>query len=266
VKLNQIEEMERVAAPYMQSFSDVDGHPAMVVQYVPKGGTGATAATCQVVVATGLTFTVGGTTPAGTDAIGASGVVSFDTYTTMGTLADYINGHTAWRCYLVGALWADASKSKLLVAAATSCIGATGYTIYHDASATDHGSFAISGERFINNGLNGHIKDVDGCRNSLCWANINVGITGSTPQIAFYFEKQKGTTVQSSFTRVMVDDTLEEIGVVNPMLPVLTAPTGYRIVGRVSVATTYDDIALFEVGGKSVFLDGSYIVTKQNWS
>lgn len=262
---NKVAQLKEQTAPYMQTFTSVDGHVAAIVQYVPDGGDGGSAATCQVVTATGLVFTVDAATPAGNDAIGSSGTVAFATYTTLGALSDYINGLPAWRMILVGGLRADASASKLLTAPATSCIGANGLNIYFDASSTKHGSFAISGERFVNNGLNGHIKDADGCSNILCWANINVGLTGTSPQIAFYFEKQKGTTVQSSLTRVMADDTLEEIGVTQPMLPEIEAPIGYRIVGRVSAGTSYDDIALFEVGGKSVFVDGSYVVTQKNW-
>lgn len=263
----QIQEATLLAKPYGQVFTAVDGHPAMVVQYVPAGGTGGAAATCEVITATGLTFQVDAANPAGADAIGtAAGSVAFATYTTMGAVADYINSRPAWRCYLVGALRADASASKLLTAGATSCIGDTGYTIYHDASSTDHGSFAISGERFINNGIGGHLTDADdGVINELMAASINVGITGTSPQIAFYYEKQQGTTVQSGPIYTMADDTLEEIGVLDPNTPIITAPIGYRLVGRVSVATTYDDIARFEVLGRSIVLRNNRIVASKNW-
>jgi hypothetical protein len=269
VNNKQILEAEAAASPYSQAFTDVDGSPAMVVQCVPDNGDSITAATLQVVTATGLTILINGAAPAGTNAIGASGVVAFATYTTLGAVRDALNSTRVYRAYLVGGLRADTSASKLLTASAASILGDTGLTIYHDASSTDHFSFAISGERFVNNGVNGHITDAigknGGYRNSLLAANINMGITGASPQIQFHFEKQQGTTVQASVTRVMVDDTLEEIGTENPMIPYLTAPIGYRLVGRVSVATTVDDIATFDVLGKSADLTGAYHVTEKNW-
>lgn len=267
---DQIMKAVAAATPYGQAFSDVDGHPALVVQHVPSGGTGATAATADCATATDLTFQVDGTDPAGLDAIGdSSGVVAFATYTTMGALKDYIDGLSAYRAYLVGGLRADASASKLLTAGAASCFGDTGLTFYHDASSTDFGSFAISGERFVNNGPNGHITDAvgknGGYLNSLMVANINVGITGATPLLNIYAEKQAGTTVQTLDTRVMVDDTLEAVGTESPDVPYIQAPIGYRLVGRVSVATTYDDIATFTVLGKCADLYGNGMVVKQNW-
>ena len=149
-------EEEMIARPYGLSFSDVDGFPQAIVQYVPSGGTGATAATCEVVSATSLTFQVGATDPAGTDAIGdSSGVVAFATYTTMGALKDYVDGLSAWRMILLGAKRADASAAKLLTAGAASCLTDKGLRIYGDASATDHISFCISGEKFVNSGASG---------------------------------------------------------------------------------------------------------------
>ena len=260
-------EHEQMARPWAQSFSAVDTFPQAIVQYVPDGGTGGTAATCQVVTATGLTFQVDAANPAGADAIGtAAGVVAFATYTTMGALKDYVDGLTAWRMILLGAKRADASASKLLTAGATSCITASGLRIFGDASTTDHISFAITGERFVNNGLSGHIKERGACWNTLLSASLNVGLTGGTPQIEFSFEGQRASdAIQVAHSLVMVDDTLEEIGVANPSVPYLQAPLGFRIIGRVSVATTVDDIAKFEVLGKSAYINGEQLIDRPPW-
>jgi len=257
---------EQMARPWAQSFSDVDGFPQMLVQYVPDGGTGGAAATAAVTSATNITFLVDTAAPAGTDAVGASGVVAFATYTTMGAVADAINGTTAWRCILLGAKRADASATKLLTAGATSCRTASGLRIYGDASATDHISFAITGERFVNYGLNGHVKESKRCWNTLLSASLNVGLTGGTPQIEFSFEGQRASEViQVAHSLVMADDTLEEIGVANPSVPYLQAPLGFRIIGRVSVATTVDDIAKFEVLGKSAYINGEQMIDRPPW-
>jgi hypothetical protein len=258
---------DAIARPYAQSYSAVDTFPQAIVQYVPSGGTGGTAATCQVVSATSLTFQVDGANPAGADAIGdASGVVAFATYTTMGALKDYIDGLSAWRMILIGAKRADASASKLLTAAATSCLTEEGLRIYGDASATDHLSFAITGEKFVNYGANGHVKEAGRTWNTLLSASINVGLTGSSPQIEFSFEAQKATpAIQVAHTLVMADDTLEEIGVANPSVPYLQSPLGMRIIGRVSAATSVDDIATFNVLGKSTFIKGDVQIHKVPW-
>ena len=63
----------------------------------------------------------------------------------------------------------------------------------------------------------------------------------------------------------MADDTLEEIGVANPSVPYLQAPLGMRIIGRVSVATTVDDIATFNVLGKSAYIKGDVQISGPPW-
>lgn len=262
----QVQAAREMARPYGQTFSDVDGHPAMVVQYVPDLGTGGAAATCQVVSATSLTFQVDSANPAGNDAIGnASGQVLFSAYTTMGAVADYINGLRAWRCYLDGALRADASASKLLTAAAASCIGSNGMTIYHDASSTKHGSFAISGEKFLTNGINGHVKDWDDqVENDLLHCYINIGVTDG-PTFTWYAERQDRTSVQTLGAETLADDTLIECGANLKTIPYISAPRGYRLIGRAAATTTYDDIAAFHVLGRSVVPSGSRMVTEKNW-
>ena len=270
----QISEARSLALPYGQSFQDYDGHPIMQVQYVPDAGTGATAATMDVAVATDLTFQVGGTDPAGKDAIGSSsGVVLFSSYATLGALVDYINGRQAWRAYLIGGLRADASASKLLVKGATSCIGATGLTIYGDASANKHGSFAISGERFISNSEDDHGKDwEDQCENSLIYIRTAVGATDAG-LLTIYAEKQTGTSVQTLYSEVFVDDAELVQGVGNGESlnqAWLTAPRGYRLVGRITGvggAATYDDsIVDYQITGKSAVLKGDRFVDSKNWS
>ena len=255
-----------MARPWAQVFSDVDGFPQMLLQYVPDGGTGGTAATAAVTTGTDITILIDGEVPAGKDAIGASGVVAFATYTTLGTLRDVLNSTPAYRCILLGGLRADASATKLLTAGAASIMTDSGLRIYGDASATDHISFAITGERFVNNGLDGHVKERGACWNTLLAASLNVGLTGGSPQIIFYFEGQRASdAVQTAFSLVMVDDTLEAIGTDNPSVPYLQAPLGFRIVGRVSVATTVDDIAKFAVLGKSAYMNGEQLIDRPPW-
>lgn len=260
--LSQVEEARKLAPVVAHSFSADDTSPALCVQYVPSEGTGGAAATVSLATATGMTFLVDGSAPAGKDAIGASGVVAFATYTTLGAVRDYINGLAAWRCQLRGGLRADASASKLLTISATSCIGDNGLIIYEDTSATDFLSVPISGARFVNNGVNGELTDV-GCENSLLNFQINMGVTGNGT-VKLYSEGQSETGTELA-SWVLTDDTLLEKGVYTPADVFFTAEPGDRLILRITAATSIDDYALCDIQGKTAVLDGSRYVREKNY-
>lgn len=267
MNFQQISEARSLALPYGQAFSSVDAHPQIQVQYVPDLGTGGTKATCKTTTATGLVFDVDDTTVAGKDAIGTDGALTFANYATMGALVDAINGSQAWRAILRGGLRADASDNNLLAGDA-SCIGAEGLAIYGDADPIDHGSVAISGERFINNGINGHVKDWDDqCENSLCFYRIDVGATGDGT-ITIYAEKQNSTSVQTLYSETYANDAENTRGVSTAETANsawLTAPRGYRMVVRMKAATSYDDIVAFNVLGKTAVLKGDRFISNGLW-
>lgn len=267
MNFQQISEARSLALPYGQAFTDVDAFPQLQVQYVPELGTGGALATCVTTTATGLVFDVDGTTPAGKDVIGSSGALTFASYTTLGALADAINGAQAWRAILRGALRADASDDNLLAGDA-SCIGAEGLAIYGDADPIDEGSVAISGERFISNGKNGHVKDFDdACENSLLFYQIDVGATGNGT-IKVYSEQQNSTSVQTLYSETYTDDAENIRGVSSGQAANaawLTAPRGSRLIVRLAAVTSFDDIVAFHVLGKTAVLKGDRFVGTGLW-
>ncbi|MHC4464894.1 MAG: hypothetical protein ACYS30_26215, partial [Planctomycetota bacterium] len=103
--LKQVQEARALAKPIAHVFTGVDTFPAFVMQAVPNGGTGFTAATVAFVQGGDMTILVDAAAPAGADAIGTAGVIdtSAAAYDTCGELMDYINSKTPYRMYLVGA-------------------------------------------------------------------------------------------------------------------------------------------------------------------
>jgi len=263
---NQIVEARKLATPTVLNITAVDEGPYMVVQYVPDLGTGGAAATVTVATAaTTITFQVDAAAPANADAIGNSTgeiITTQSTYDTMGELVDYINGRQAWRAYLVGALRAD-TPTHLLNFSAASCFGATGKVMYGDNSDSLDVSLAISGERFVNNGINGHVKDWDDqCENSLEYGAFTV--TCASPAVLRYYSGRQGSTETQLMDDILLTTTvMKEQGEANPSLPWIQAERGERLVIRVvglspaSPAT----VPTIHVIGTTAVLSGSRIVT-----
>lgn len=266
---DQVLKAVKAATPYTVNVAAADVDPAMIVQYVPQLGTGGTAATCEVTSGTDLQFLVDTAAPAGDDAIGVAGAITEATYTTLGAMADAINGTKAWRARLVGALRADSSDTKLLTAGPTSCIGDQGLPIYHDSSATGFVSLAVTGERFVTNGPNGHFSDDgnarcnDKCINKIMSMSLNLNITG-TWSWQYHFEKQIGTTVQAGQSITgLTDATAYTYGDANHASPYLEAPLGYRIVVRLTGTTV--TAATCNILGKSAYVNGSHMVLTRGY-
>jgi hypothetical protein len=267
--INQIEEARALASPVPHNITAVDTSPWMVVQHVPTLGTGGSSATVAFVVASSMTFLVDGSTPAGADVIGASGIVdtSSSDYDTMGELVDYINGRQAWRAYLVGALRAD-KTSLMLAKSATSCYGANGLTFYGDSSASGEHSLAISGEKFVNNGANGHVKDADSqCENYMLYGNFLVTCASAGVGLRYYTGAQGSTEVQLGSTVSVTQGTAKEQGEANWSEPFIRSVRGERLVIRVLglSSTTSLTSPTINVVGKTAVLEGDRMVTEDNY-
>ena len=260
----------------------VDTSLAAIVQYVPDLGTGGAAATCTVAV-TGFTFTVDAAVPANEDAIGsvAGGIVLWSTATmangTWGGMADYVNSKGAWRMILRGALRADAHNGTAtagqvapLTAGSASCIGDNGLRIYFDTSVSLVFSEAISGERFVNNGIGGHLKDADDrCINHLLYAGITVSFPAGTALVSFWTESQTATGVQiGSTSATLTTATKREYGYTsgaasNPAVavPYVSSRPGERLVIRVTSTSITMSAPAINLVGKTQVLSGEHIVT-----
>lgn len=270
--LRQIEEARALATPVTQNITTTDTDPAIVIQYVPALGTGASAATIAMETASQtLTFQVGGSDPAGLDDIGnTSGeiVVTGSAYDTMGELVDYINGRSAWRAYLVGALRSDL-PSNLLLKTATSCIGANGLTFYSDTSTNLGISLAISGEKFVSNGINGHVKDFeDECENEMLYGSFNVTCV-SAPHILYYTGKQGSTETLITASKLLTSASATLEGEEIPTGPFIQSTRGQRLIMRCISPSAADPAltaATITIVGKTTVLKNDRIVSEQNWS
>ena len=265
----QINEARSLATLVPHAITAVDTTPWMMMQYVPDLGTGAAAATVAVEAGrTTMTILVDAAVPAGKDAIGNStGLIdlSSSTYDTMGELVDYINGKLAWRAYLVGAIRSDAVAS-LLAKTAASCFGANGLVFYSDTSVSKDVSIAISGEKFVNNGINGHVTDAgDQCENSMQYANINV-TCASAPYLRYYTGKQGSTEVQLGSDLLLVTATAKEQGEASFAETFITATRGERLIVRaIGTSAVALSAPVFKVLGKTAVLKNDRIVDEVNY-
>lgn len=242
--------------------------PAFVTQYVPELGTGDTEATAVFTSTTDITFTVGGTTPAGKDDVGTSGVVGTSSFTTMGAMQDAVNASRAFRMYLCTALRADLSDSVIKPQGSASCIGVNGLTFYLDrtlqfeTSKYAHG-FVISGEKFINNRQSGWQKDWDAqCVNLLNYLAAKVS-TGTGGYLKVYQGKQ-GQTEELMWAYSLVDATLKELNASLSKEIGLMGSPGKRIIVRLEGDA---NTALTQLAGtgKTAVMDGTFAVTEHNY-
>jgi hypothetical protein len=260
----QIAEAEKLAPVVFHNIAAVDKGPYMVVQYVPNLGTGGAAATVAVATAAEtMTFQVDAADPAGLDAIGnSSGELSLvaDAYDTMGELVDAINATGAWRAYLLGALRAD-TPSHLLNFSAASCFGASGKTLYGDTSDSKDISYAISGEKFVSNGVSGHVKDdEDEVLNHLMHADINV--TSASYAVLRYYSGKQGSTETKLIADVdLTTATNKQQGETNFAEPYISATRGERLVIRViGLSNTAPSSPVINIAGKSIVYKNDRIV------
>ena len=258
-----------IATPVTHNITANDTSPWMVVQHVPILGTNGTSAKCQVFAST-LTFTVDGAVPAGKDVVGISGKfnLTLAAYDTMGELVDAINGARAWRAYLVGAIRAD-TPSFLLIQANADCRGDNGLTVYSDSSNSDEWSFAISGEKFVNNGVAGHVKDWDSqCENSVNWMGLLYSGASSGHSLKYYTGRAGDTETQLGSSQATVISTLFEQGEDNPSIPWISATRGHRLVCRVannSATSKLGTTLAWNTVAETAVLDGSRLVSEDNY-
>lgn len=241
--LQQIEEARKLATPVPQAITAVFTCPSFIIQHIPTLGTGG--ATAGVSAAGGegaLTFSVDSAVTAGADLVGTLGVLLMSGYSTIGDVQDKVNANPSWRMILVGALRADIPTA--IVAKTGAVCGETGITFYHDSSSTygtgghQHFSTAISGEKFANKGVNGHVKDDDDeCENTLHYMTFtgtfaSPGATSVGQYIKYYSGKQGSTEVQMGGSVAITDATAKEQGEANVGDAWIRSKRGERLVIR----------------------------------
>jgi hypothetical protein len=195
----------------------------------------------------------------------------------MGELVDYINSRLAWRAYLVGALRADVPSCLLVVAAgaATLCSGDNGYTLLGESSgytgsASTLGntiSLAISGEKFVTNGINGHVTDAaDEVENSLVYGSFNVTAASAGMRLKYYTGAQGSTEVQLGSDVTVLTATQKEQGEANWDETFIQAVRGERLIIRLNNQSAGAlTVPAIETLGKSVVLKNDRIVDAVNY-
>lgn len=272
--LKQIQEAE-AAAGMVAHRTGVDTSPAFSMVYVPKSGTGGTAALATLVVATTLTMTVDGAAPTGLDGIGTTGVLSTEVASgTIGALVNKINTYGAWRARC---LCDPAIPVKCLLAqTVTSCLLDGGLTLYLDHAVADDtnidvatttylsGSVPITGDAFFTPTKNGVKWQIDHqVRNYIYAMQIRHNFTTScTLRIKAF--KKGDIASKTLLTVALADDTLTNYNVTNPAVPFIEGPEGWTLVVE---ARSTDDVHItnFEVLGKTVVRDGSYTITSKQY-
>ena len=268
-KLNEARELANTV-PHSITAADVS--PMLVVQYVPSLGVLGTSAAGVKVATESFTFTVDGAAPTGVDTIGIGGLVTASsTYASLGPFVDYINGLQAWRCYLVGGLRADV-LTHIVDLTSIACSGDNGAAVYSDTDVSDEVSVAISGEKFVSNGKNGHVKDADDFCENIClyaFALIGDGSVGSaTKAIKFYSESQSiaGVQVGGDFP-ITTPTTGAELGENSLDEPFVKSKVGERLVVRaVSSSGALDANSIdFHVIGKTAVWKNQRVITEDNY-
>ena len=267
--LDQILEARALTTPVPQNITADDQLAAIVIQYVPNLGTGGASASFTL-ANDSFQFLVDSASPAGLDAIGTTGKLSgTDSATdTMGELVDYINGRTAWRAYLVGALRSDTTiscKDKT----STKCSNDNGVTLYYESDdyPKTHGhGFAISGEKFINNGVNGHVTDWDDkCENSLMYGSFLITGDSDDLTLTYYSGKQGSAEVALTAGESVTLATATQHGEENYTAPFIRAKRGERLIGRMSSASDAMGVPTFNIIGETAVLRNDRIVDSDNY-
>lgn len=261
MNLAQIEEARLLATPIAQNFTADDTCPAIIIQHVPSLGTGGTSASFTL-ANDSLQFLVDSASPAGKDLIGTTGKIGLTTtYNTMGLLADYINGFIAWRAILLGCL-RSMTAVGLLDKASVVCSNANGAKIFIDTTDYDEHYFCISGERFVDNGVYGHIKDADDeVVNYLMYGSFLVSGDSDDLSLTYYSGKQgvAETTIRAAESLTL--GTATEHGEENNTMPFVEAKRGERLVIGITTASDAIGTPTVDIVGKSVVFNNSRIVT-----
>ena len=273
---NQILEARSLATVVGHNITALDTSPAIVVQYVPARGAGGASSTSvgkMKITNDGLRFKVDDDTPAGLDLaplMSSSGWLTDATYTNMGQIVDAINGGAAWRAYLGCALRGDASAA-LLNASETVVSIANGFTFFFDSvlvatTTAVSAGIMVSGEKFLNNGINGHVTDFeDACENTINY--IEATFVDSAATLRFYSGKAGSAETQIGGSEAFTaDGSAVRFGDTDPVDPFISAKRGERLIARVTFQTV--DIGTptrFHVLGKTAVLKNDMFVAEMNY-
>lgn len=265
MRLEQIEEARALATPVTQNFTADDTFPAIIIQYVPDLGTGGTSASFTL-ANDSIQFLVDSASPAGLDAIGTTGKIATDssTYDTMGEFVDYICGQLAWRAFLVGSL-RSMTTIGLLDKTSTVCSNANGAKIFLDTTDYDEHYLAISGEKFISNGIAGHVTDFDdSCENMLMYGSFLITGDSDDLTLTYYTGKQGEAETALTGGESVTLGTATVHGEENYTQPFIKATRGHRLIIGITTASAVMGTPTIDVIGETAVWKNDRMVDSNN--
>ena len=147
-------------------------------------------------------------------------------------------------------------------------IGDNGITLYSDTSTNKGVSLAISGEKFVSNGVNGHVTDDgDECENEMLYGSFNVTCV-SAPHLRYYSGKQGSTETLITSSKLLTTATVLLEGEEIPTGPFIQATRGERLIMRCispSAATPAITAPAITILGKTAVLKNDRLVTEDNY-
>ena len=206
-----------------------------------------------VVSGTSLTLSIDGAVD--TD-VGASGVLAFATYTTLGTLVDAINISDNWEAEIVAGLRSDATDGSELLARSTSTFRMFEQVdLYADSSDTGvyrlgfllEPNRAFEYVRELKGGESYREHKVGLVRHR---SSINTNSGEATSIVAYELKPDKASALKTLGTWAGVDTTEKDSGQTD--LPLFEADYGNSILIEVSSTGFIDAAAYLDVQGRRV--------------
>lgn len=187
----------------------VDDGP--VVLRIKHVGTGTTQAPTAVMSSTSSTLTL-------TDGAAAATAIDLSqaAYSTVGEVADYINGLASWECKVLDALRADNSNDKWIDGSITAAIkeGETVFDVKQDTSALAAYRLRVTYDRSV-----GSLKPKGAHRVILKKFIYNLDLTAAAGAVKVYEITDNGQTETQVFAALSVDTTDTTVDFGNGITP-----------------------------------------------
>lgn len=221
-----------------------DGSVALRIRCVANPESSSNYADAVLVSATSLTLSING---AADSTVGATGVLAFATYTTLGALVDAINISSNWKAEIVAGLRSDSTGSSRLLARSTST-----FRMYQDVELKWDSS-AATGLDFVlepadafasNDQYLAHRVSIKRLR-----ALVNTSDASTTDIIAYEVPRNRASTLRTITTVTAADNTEKDTGAADEAF--FTAEYGNAILVRFANAGGWADSgAYLEVQGE----------------
>lgn len=217
-----------------------DTSVALRIRYVGSPESSSDYADAVLVSATSLTLSVNGVADSN---VGASGVLAFATYTTLGTLVDAINASGTWEAEIVAGLRSDSTGSSRLLARSTSTFRPyQSVSLPWDSSATSTLEIALEAQPAdFSKALRADLYRVGFKRSR---SLVNTGSGEATAVTITEVSKDRSTTVRTIQVFAGADNTLLDTDSNGSMLPIHAA-WGNDILVRLTVAGGWSDTGAY---------------------